>query len=77
MDEKNWLALALEKTVVRRACLCALIVGAIQVTINHGDALIQGNVTPSRVIRMILTMFVPYMVSTVSSVRAMQQRALG
>ena len=76
MNVKNGLALALERTVVRRACLCALVVGAIQVAINHGDALVQGNVTSGRVIRMILTMLVPYMVSTVSSVRAIQQQVL-
>lgn len=55
-----------------RALKYALVVGAILIAINHGDALANGEVTPARLARMILTMFVPYAVSTASSVSAIR-----
>lgn len=38
--------------------------------INHGDAILQSDLTPMRILKMVLTAFVPYVVSTVSSVGA-------
>lgn len=43
-------------------------VGAVLVAINHGDALLCGDVSPGRALRIILTALVPYCVSTYSSV---------
>ena len=63
-----WLSLCLSKAVVRRALFSALIVGTILIAINHGDALIRGDMDPTRLFKMILTILVPYLVSTVSSV---------
>ncbi len=68
----DWLTLALERRVVRRAALCALIVGTILISINHGDAILAGDVSPRRWLQMGLTMLVPYCVSTYSSVSAMR-----
>lgn len=48
----------------------ALIVGTILITINHGDAILEGDVTDARLWKMGLTTIVPYMVSTLSSVGA-------
>ncbi len=66
----SWLALAASPGVVRRALLMAAIVGALLITINHGDALLRGEIDRSRLLKMALTMLVPYCVSTHSSVAA-------
>lgn len=70
------LRLALSRSVVRRALRVATVVGALLVIINHGDALIHGDVSPVRLFRMALTVLVPYCVSTYSSVSALRDKEL-
>ena len=48
--------------------LSAAIVGSVLILINYGDALLQGVVDRTRLIRMLLTIVIPFVVSTVSSV---------
>jgi hypothetical protein len=43
-------------------------VGTLLIAINHGHAIIAGQITQERIFQMILTVVVPYMVSTASSV---------
>ena len=62
--------MAFSATVRRRALKVALIVGSILLAINHGDALLKGEISLPRLLRMILTVIVPYVVSTVSSTGA-------
>ncbi len=50
----------------------AIVVGTILVVINHGDALARGDVTVGRWLRIVLTVIVPYCVSTYSSVSALR-----
>ncbi|HEX2224376.1 MAG TPA: nitrate/nitrite transporter NrtS [Thermoanaerobaculia bacterium] len=69
----EWLRTAAEPRVVRRALTYAVVVGAILITINHGDALLRGDVTPGRLLKMGLTVMVPYLVSTFSSVGTLLQ----
>jgi hypothetical protein len=69
---EGWLALAASRSVVRRALLMAAGVGALLITINHGDALLRGDLDRVRIFKMALTLLVPYCVSTVSSVGAMR-----
>ena len=69
---KESLELALDPAVVRRALVCMVVVGAVLITINHGDAIVRGDITPGRLVQMALTLFVPYCVSTVSSVGAIR-----
>ncbi len=69
---KEWLKLAAQPPVVRRALAYAVIVGAILILINHSNALLKGDITTSLLWRMGLTVLVPYMVSTLSSVGAMR-----
>jgi hypothetical protein len=71
----QWLALAARPSVVKRGLTYAVIVGAILITINHYDALIKGSVDGERLFKMGLTVIVPYLVSTFSSVGAMRQAA--
>ena len=68
---RRWLQLASTGPVVRRALKFAVVVGAVLIAINHGDAILVGDVDATRTAKMILTVFVPYAVSTASSVAAM------
>jgi hypothetical protein len=65
---KIWLTLCFSKPVMKRASWSAVIVGAILILINHGNAILKGDVDLTRVLQMCLTVMVPYVVSTVSSV---------
>jgi hypothetical protein len=67
---REWLAVACERGIVLRACKYALVVGAVLITINHGDALLAGDVDARRLWKIGLTVLVPYVVSTLSSVGA-------
>jgi hypothetical protein len=69
---RSWLPLALTPSVIRRGLAYAVIVGAILIVINHGDALLRGEVSAGRACRMGLTVLVPYVVSTLSSVGAIR-----
>jgi hypothetical protein len=74
----GFLELAFRGPVVRRALGFALVVGAVLVGINYGDALLGARALgASDWLRMGLTVCVPYVVSTLSSVAAIrdQQRA--
>ena len=64
--------LAFRRDVVVRAVKVALVVGTLLIAINHGDAVVAGDVDAERALRMLLTMFVPYAVSTYSSVGAIR-----
>lgn len=70
----GWFRLASGRSVVRRACRYAVCVGALLIAINHGDAILRGDISIARVLRMVLTAMVPYAVSTASSVSALRER---
>ncbi|HEV2847253.1 MAG TPA: nitrate/nitrite transporter NrtS, partial [Thermoanaerobaculia bacterium] len=70
---KEWLRDAFEASVRKRALRMAAIVGSILLAINHGDAILHGGIGRDRWLRMILTLLVPYIVSTVSSVGAVRE----
>lgn len=67
---REWIHIAGRRQVVIRGLKYGLIVGSILIVINHGNAIIEGTIDSTRAIQMILTMFVPYCVSTASSVGA-------
>ena len=70
----TWFQVATSAQVVRRALKYAVVVGAILIAINHGDALLAGQLGSGRLFRMGLTVLVPYAVSTLSSVEAVRSR---
>jgi hypothetical protein len=74
---KDWLRLARNPAIVRRALGYAVVVGAILIAINHGDAILRGDLSVERALKMGLTMLVPYMVSTLSSVSALRSTGGG
>ena len=49
---KESLRLALQPSVVKRALKYAVIVGIVLITINHSDALLNGEVTRARLFKM-------------------------
>ena len=67
--------IALSFSVVRRALGYAVVVGAVLIAINQGDAILAGDVDLARWLRMGLTAIVPYVVSTLSSVQALRASA--
>ena len=69
---REWLSVACQRDVVRRALGVALVVGAILVALNHGPALLKGDVSAGRLAQIVLTILVPYCVSTASSVGAIR-----
>ena len=69
----GWLTLAGSGPVVRRAVIFAVVVGFVLVVINHGDALLRGEISGGRWLRIGLTVLVPYGVSTLSSVLALRE----
>ena len=70
----EWFQIARSRPVVSRATKYAVGVGVLLTAINHGDALIHGDVDLVRVLRIVLTVSVPYMVSTASQVGAILER---
>ncbi|MBA4399049.1 MAG: hypothetical protein D9V45_05895 [Chloroflexi bacterium] len=66
----TWLKLAFSKWIVHRAGFTALFVGIVLSSINYGDSILNGTVTHAQILRMVLSFFVPYCVSTFSSVSA-------
>ena len=73
-SECRW---ACRPDVVKRALGYAVVVGAVLITINHGDALARGEMGRVRLLKMALTVVVPYLVSTLSSIGAMRQAEAG
>ena len=67
----EWCELACRGSVVRRGLKFAVVVGSILIAINHGDAILSGELTRANYLKMALTVVVPYVVSVLSSVGAM------
>ena len=65
-------SLASRHDVVVRALKTALLVGSILIAVNHGDALLRGDIDFVRLLKMLVTMAVPYCVSTFASVSTLK-----
>ncbi len=73
----EWLCVAFERRIVARGLKFAIVVGALLIAINHGDALLAGRIDRGRLLKMALTVVVPYLVSTFSSVGATLEHRRG
>ena len=71
----SFLSVALRKSVVRRSLGYAVVVGAILVMINHGDTLLTDGFSRKLLLKIALTILVPYCVSTAASVGAIRSQA--
>jgi hypothetical protein len=67
--------LAFQARVVKRGLRFAAVVGVILIGINHGDAILRGELHRSAYLKMILTAVVPYVVSVLSSIGAMRENS--
>lgn len=67
---REWLRIASRRQIVIRALKYGIVVGSILIIINHGNAIMEGSVDVTRLVQMLLTMLVPYCVSTASGVGA-------
>ena len=74
--EQGFWQIATNKLVVKRATRIALIVGTILAIINHGDRILFGDMNLGAAFKILLTYFVPYSVSSYSSVLAIRERDL-
>ena len=75
---KEWWEVACRRSIVVRGLKYGAVVGSILIVINHGNAIADGTVDSTRLVQMLLTVLVPYCVSTASSVGAvMEQRTKG
>lgn len=68
----DFLEIATDRTVVRRALRIALVVGSVLAMINQGDRVMTGQIDMGVLTKIILTYFVPYSVSTYSSYLAVR-----
>ncbi len=68
---RDRLRVARRPSVVRRALKYAVVVGSVLIAINHGNAILGGDLDSGRLAQMALTTLVPYCVSTLSSVDAL------
>ena len=76
IKNNNFLSIATRSDVVSRAIRIALIVGFILAAINHGDRILLQEMRYFDWIKVVLTFGVPYCVSTVSSVLAINREKL-
>jgi hypothetical protein len=68
----SFLDLAFDPAVVRRAFLMAVVVGTLLIAINHGRCMLSNKFGSMCLIASALTFFVPYAVSTYSSILAIR-----
>ena len=68
---REWCDLVFSRSVVKRGLKFAVVVGTILCAINHGDAILAGELTANNYLKMGLTVIVPYVVSVFSSVGAL------
>ncbi len=74
---REWMHIASRKPIVMRGLKYGIVVGSILIIINHGNAMVAGTVDATRMIQMVLTVLVPYCVSTASSVGAVIDHRAG
>jgi hypothetical protein len=69
----SWPKLLTDRSIVKRGLKFAVIVGCILIVINHGDAILRGDVEVTRIAQMALTVLVPYGVSVFSSISTIRR----
>ncbi len=75
-SNETWWELATQWSVIRRGITYAIIVGNALIVINHCDAIIRRDFTLRLLVKMVLTVIVPYLVSTFSSVGALRRTSV-
>jgi len=70
--KENWLHTAMRPEVMRRSRRLALLVGTILILVNYADRVVTGAIVPMDYVKMLMTYFVPYGVTTYASVSAIR-----
>lgn len=65
----QWLEIITRKDIIKRSINISLCVGTVLALLNHGDKLLINQITSSDVCKIIITYFVPFSVSTYSSLQ--------
>ncbi len=65
----HWLAVACQPEIMLRSAKVALVVGTLLAAINHGDAILAGELGMERALKIGLTYLVPYAVASWSAVQ--------
>jgi len=65
---------AIANGILRRAFKVSLVVGTILMIINHGDAIVAGEVGVNRLIKILLTYCVPFLVSLYAGFSALKNK---
>ena len=71
-QDMSVLGIATSPSVLKRSARIALVVGLVLAALNHGDRIFAGNVDTNTLLKICLTFFVPFCVSTYSSVLAVR-----
>lgn len=71
-QDMSILGIATSPSVLKRSARIALVVGLVLAALNHGDRVVAGNVDTNTLLKICLTFFVPFCVSTYSSVLAVR-----
>jgi hypothetical protein len=65
----KWLQIATRPDIIKRSVKISLTVGTFLAVLNHGDKLVTADINVLDVFKIITTYFVPFCVSTYSSLR--------
>ncbi|MEK6719035.1 MAG: adenylate/guanylate cyclase domain-containing protein [Chloroflexota bacterium] len=71
---REWLRLAADPTILRRSLVTCILVGLVLTVINHGPGFVSGMSDPTFLQQFFLTLLVPFVVVTISSVAAVRGR---
>ncbi len=72
----GYVEIAMSRPILLRSLVIALFVGAILCLINHGACLLNDKFNKMCLIQAVMTAFVPFLVSLVSSVYALRKESL-
>lgn len=65
----KWLVITFKRDILIRSTKIALVVGTILALLNHGDKIVNAQVSLTDIFKMTITYLVPFCVSTYSSVQ--------
>ncbi len=72
MRSPEWVHVATDRRILRRALLTSLVVGLLLTAINHGDELLRRGFETSHAWPIALTLLVPFTVTLISSITAVR-----
>ena len=72
----GYFEIAMSRPILLRSLIIALFVGAILCLINHGACLLNDKFNKMCLIQAVMTAFVPFLVSLISSVYALRKESL-